>query len=145
MGHHLPLHFCVCECNAIQSVALQNNFNNASTTTYSRITSLRFHKSTCLLPYETRKSSAVDGVKKNTGDIKDNAIITCIMLSCEERVQSPSLFLYNALFLYLSSMGFRFIPFRGFSVKSSTEKPYDVLLSNGFGGKKENEKFQARS
>ena len=36
----------------------------------------------------------------------------------------------------LSSMGFRFIPFRGFSVKSSTEKPYDVLLSNGFGGKK---------
>ena len=39
--------------------------------------------------------------KKNTGDIKDNAIITCIMLSCEERVQSPSLFLYNALFLSL--------------------------------------------
>ena len=30
-------------------------------------------------------------------------------------------------------------------MKSSTEKPYDVLLSNGFGGKKENEKFQARS
>ena len=80
-------------------------------------------------------------MKKNTGDIKDNAIITCIMLSCEERVQSPSLFLYDAL-SSLSSMGFRFIPFRGFSVKSSTEKPYDVLLSNGFGGKKRMKNFR---